>query len=121
MEPMGTFSVGMQIGDPAADHWEWVETLVDTGSSYTWVPASILRGIGLEPTRQFPFQLADGRRIERDMAEARARYDGREVTTQVIFGDEGTQPLLGAYTLEGLGLAADPVNRRLIPVPGLLM
>jgi hypothetical protein len=24
------------------------------------------------------------------------------------------------FTLEGFGLAADPVNRRLVPVPGLL-
>lgn len=37
-----------------------------------------------------------------------------------VFGDPDTPPLLGAYTLEGLRLAADPVDRRLIPVPGLL-
>ncbi len=30
-------------------------------------------------------------------------------------------PLLGAYALEGLRLAADPVRRRLTPVPGLLL
>ncbi len=36
----------------------------------------------------------------------------------VLFGDEGSLPLLGAYTLEGFGLAADPVGKRLIPVPG---
>ena len=55
------------------------------------------------------------------MTEARVRYDDVEVTTLVIFGDEGTGALLGAYTLEGLGLAVDPVNRRLIPMTGLLM
>jgi hypothetical protein len=33
---------------------------------------------------------------------------------------EGSEPLHGVFTLEGFGLAADPVNRRLIPVPGLL-
>ena len=26
----------------------------------------------------------------------------------------------GGFTLEGFGLGVDPVNRRLIPVPGLL-
>ncbi len=30
-------------------------------------------------------------------------------------------PILGAYTLEGLRLAVDPVNRRLIEVAGLLL
>ena len=29
-------------------------------------------------------------------------------------------PILGAFMLEGFRLAADPVNRRLISVPGLL-
>jgi len=38
----------------------------------------------------------------------------------VIFGAEGVQPLLGATALEILKLAADPVRRRLVPVPGLL-
>lgn len=31
-----------------------------------------------------------------------------------------SEPLLGVVILEEFGLAADPVNRRLIPVPGLL-
>jgi predicted aspartyl protease len=53
------------------------------------------------------------------MAEAMARLDGQAGTTLVVFGEEGSQPLLGAYTLEGCGLAPDPVNRRLIHVPGL--
>ena len=30
--------------------------------------------------------------------------------------DEESQALLGAYTLEAFSLAADPVNRRLVPV-----
>lgn len=37
-----------------------------------------------------------------------------------VFGDSGAEPLLGVFTLEGFGLAADPVNRRLIPMSGLL-
>ena len=118
---MGTFNVALQIGDASGERWEWIETLVDTGASYTMLPASLLRDLGLEPTRRFPFVLADGRRIERDMTEARVRYDDVEVTTLIIFGDEGTGALLGAYTLEGLGLAVDTVNRRLLPMTGLLM
>jgi len=39
----------------------------------------------------------------------------------VVFGDDEATYLLGAYTLEGVRLAPDPVRRRLIPVPGLLM
>ena len=38
-----------------------------------------------------------------------------------MFGEPGAPPLLGAYALEGLRLAPDPIGRRLVPVPGLLM
>jgi len=42
------------------------------------------------------------------------------IITLVVFGEPEAPALLGAYTLEGLRLAADPVSRRLVPVPGLL-
>ena len=41
--------------------------------------------------------------------------------TLLVFGEPGALPLLGAYALEGLRLAADPISRRLVAVPGLLM
>ncbi len=118
---MGTFRVTIEVGDPQGQRWQPVEALVDTGATYTWLPASLLRSLGVTPSLRFPFILADGRRIEREMAETKVRIDGQERTTLVVFGDEGTEALLGAYTLEGFGLAPDPLNRRLVPVPGLLM
>lgn len=118
---MGTFRVTIQVGDARGQRWQAVEALVDTGATYTWIPVPVLAALGLRPSFRFPFLTADGRRIERDMTETRVRLDGQERTTLVVFGDEGTQSLLGAYTLEGFGLAPDPVNRRLIPVPGLLL
>jgi hypothetical protein len=48
------------------------------------------------------------------------KVGSRARPTIVVFGDPGTEPLLGAFTLEGFRLAADPVNHRLISVPGLL-
>ena len=49
------------------------------------------------------------------VGEARVTIDGVSVVTQVVFGDDGVFPLLGSYTLEGLLLAVDPVNQRLVP------
>lgn len=118
---MGTFRVPVEIGDPAGQRWEVVEALVDTGASYTLIPRSILEGLGVSGTFRRRFVLADGREAECEMAETRVRLDGQPRTTLVIFGEERMMPLLGAYTLEGFGLAPDPVNRRLVPVPGLLM
>ena len=54
------------------------------------------------------------------MAEARAVVAGRETGTWVIFRQDGVAPILGAYTLEGVFLAVDPYNQRLIPVVGSL-
>ena len=81
----------------------------------------MLERLGIVPQERQPFILADGRPVEYDMAQVRVRLDGRERFTICIFGDEGTEPLLGVYTLEGFGLGVDPVNRRLIPVPGYLL
>ena len=65
--------------------------------------------------------LGGGRVVTRDMAVTMARWDGEALPTLVVFGDPGSLPILGAYTLEGFGLAPDPVNRRLIPVRGLAL
>ena len=48
------------------------------------------------------------------------RAGERAQPTIVVFGEPGSEPMLGVFTLEGFRLAADPVNRRLISVPGLL-
>ena len=49
-----------------------------------------------------------------DYGEARATVDGESVTTLVVFGEDGASALLGAYTLEGLVMAVDPVEQRLV-------
>ncbi len=118
---MGTFRATIEIGDPQGERYEALEALVDTGSSYTWVPRDLLRELGVEPIGRREFETADGRIIERDVAVTMARYDGQALPTIVVFGDEGSSPLLGAYTLEGFGLAPDTLGRRLVPVRGLAM
>lgn len=118
---MGTFRVPLEVGDPQGQRWERVEALVDTGASYTMLPASLLDRLGVSRLRRWPFELADRRTVEYDIGHTLVRYDGDSVPTIVIFGGEDVTPILGAYTLEGLRLAPDPVRRRLIPVPGLLM
>ncbi len=58
--------------------------------------------------------------MEYDVGEARLRLDGRERTTQVVFGPEGVTPLLGVTTLQLFHLGVDPLQERLVPVQGLL-
>ena len=114
---MGTFDCEVRIESMDGQGGLELEAVVDTGAAYTMVPARLLHELGVQAVRKMEFVMADGRRVHLDMGEVRATINGRTVTTLVVFGEEGTRPLLGAYTLEGLGLAADPVNGELIPLP----
>lgn len=113
---MGLFSWPFEAGNLNGDSFEWVEGLVDTGATYSCLPASTLRRLGVEPAEIVEFELADGSVIERPLGDGRARVEGREVITAFIFGDETDSPLLGSYTLERVRLAVDSYGRRLIPV-----
>ena len=118
---MGTFSVEIEIGSPEGSRFETINAFVDTGSSVTAVPASILRCLGVTPLRKQIFELADGREVEEDIGQTWIRLGDRSVITLVMFGDENVKPLLGAYSLQGLRLAVDSPNEQLIPTPELLL
>ncbi len=117
---MGTFSVEIQIGNQETGEFLQLEALVDTGATYTLLPSEMLNRLSIKSVGQRDFELADHRSIRYDVGEARLRLNGDELTVLVVFAPEGTSPLLGATALELFGLAADPVNQRLIPVPALL-
>ena len=44
-----------------------------------------------------------------------------QLIVPVVFAEEGSEPLLGAVTLEMFLLGVDPVRQRLVPVRALLM
>ena len=114
---MGTFNWPIRLESMDGERSLQLDALVDTGSFYTVVPADLLGELGVEPAEKVGLELADGRRVVWDMGEARASIDDRRVTTLVVFGEEGVDPLLGAYTLEGLRLSVDPVEENLVPIP----
>ena len=114
---MGTFNWPIRLESMDGERSLQLDALVDTGSFYTIVPASLLRRLETEPTEKVGLELADGRRVVWDIGEARATIDGRRVTTLVAFGEDGVDPVLGAYTLKGLRLSVDPVEETLVPIP----
>ena len=118
---MGTFSVNIEIGDPDGNRFESVLALVDTGASYTTIASSVLREMQVTAHDRITFILADGRRVQRDVGRTWVRIEGKSEITLVVFGDDESETLLGAYTLQGLLLGVDTPNERLVPVPGLLM
>ena len=93
-----------------------VEAVVDTGSTFSVVPASILVGLGVTPQRRIRFRLANNTVTEGDVGDTMVRVLDYQAIRTVVFGPEDGVVLLGADTLEGLLLAVDPVGERLVPV-----
>lgn len=96
------------------------ELLVDTGAVYSMLPRSALVSLGVAPRSQRRFRLGDGRSVLWDFGDAIFIVDGYQAPSPVIFGEEDSPQLLGAVTLEAMGVGMDPVNKTRIPIEGLL-
>ncbi len=97
-----------------------INFLIDSGAVYSLAPASTLKKLGIRPHREVDFTLADGTTITRRVGDAYFELGGEGGAAPVIFGEEGDEALLGATTLESIGLILDPFKRRLIPMRMLL-
>ena len=84
------------------------------------VATPILEKLGIKPLIEQEFRLADGSKVTRKKGGAVFKYQGRIGVADVIFGEVGDYALLGAFTLEALGLALDPLRRELKPLPMIL-
>jgi len=118
---MGFTEIDLDVGRPPnPEEWITVRCLVDSGAVYSVIPGSVLASLGIRPTQEEEFDLANGQVIRRKKGIAAFRYEGRIGGADVIFGEEGDANLLGAFTLEALGLALDPLKRELTPLRMLL-
>ena len=97
-----------------------VAFLVDSGATYTLLAEPDWRAIELKPKRSVDFALADGTKITRHVSECHLTLPQGEANTPVILGEPGDEPLLGAVTLEILGLVLNPFTRTLQPMRMLL-
>jgi clan AA aspartic protease len=95
--------------------------LIDSGAIYSLVPKKSLKSLGIKPYKSLDFSLADGSKVTRDVGDAYFEYRGDGGAAPVIFGEDGDQPLLGATTLESLGLVLNPFRRELHPMKLMLM
>jgi predicted aspartyl protease len=98
-----------------------VDFLIDSGVVFSLVPEKRLKALGIKPHRTLDFALADGTTLARKVGDAYFEYRGEGAAAPVIFGQEGDQPLLGATTLESLGLMLNPFQRELLPMKLVLM
>ena len=118
---MGLTVLELEIANPARPAvTERVDLLIDSGAIYSVVPAAVLARLGIEPLVEQQFRLANGSKISRKKGGAVFKRGDRIGVADVIFGEEADSPLLGATTLEALGLSLDPIRRELEPLPLIL-
>ena len=113
---MGQFRVELTLLARHSGPSRSLAALVDTGAAYSVAPRAVLESLGCRPVRTQRVVLADGRIEEWSVTQIDVECEGRRTTTPMLMGPATGPVLLGATTLEELGLGIDPLNRRLIPV-----
>jgi predicted aspartyl protease len=117
MTDMGVFRTSIAIEHLSQNGVvrELPETLVDTGSEYTWAPAAVLEELGIHRARTQQFIVADGRAVMRDMGVAIVHAAGTWAPDWVVFAESTDIVLLGTRSLEGLNLKVDVMTKTLVP------
>jgi clan AA aspartic protease len=86
------------------------EFLVDTGATDTLAPASELHKAGIRPIGKTVYERANGSVVEYDSGLTQIEFMGEVTAGRVIFGPDGSKPLLGVTALESVGILVDPAR-----------
>ncbi len=98
-----------------------LQLMVDTGATYSWISRARLETLGARPMRRTQLRTIEGRLIARDLAGVLVAFDGHEALDNVVMAEPGELEVMGAITLEALGLAVDTVQQKLVPTVGLAL
>lgn len=113
---MGSFSAKLRVWNPSSpDKVEELEAMVDTGAAFSWMHRDRLERLGVEKLRRIGFRAIDGSIIERDTAAVWVASSDFKAPDIFVMAEGADMEVIGVHTIEGLGLAADPVQKKLIP------
>ena len=90
---------------------------MDTGATDTFLPASVLRKLGITPSARRFYELADGSEQEMPIGFGVIEVEGLSAGSTLVFAGETEEPSLGVTVLESTGLWLDPQHERLIRRP----
>lgn len=107
---MGTFAVEIELLPKKIR----LTALVDTGATFSKIPSEILKTLGVRAEFKTKVELGNGRRIERKVGYVKIKLNGKTASVPVVFSGKGERPLIGATTLEILGLIPDPRKKVLV-------
>ena len=113
---MGSFSAKVRVWNPSSpEKVEELEAMVDTGAAFSWMHRDRLERLGAERLRRIGFRAIDGSIIERDTAAVWVASNEFKAPDIIVMAEPNDMEVIGVHTIEGLGLAADPVQKKLIP------
>ena len=113
---MGSFSAKLRVWNPLdPEKVEEVQAMVDTGAAFSWIHRERLERLGAQSLRRIEFRAIDVSIIERDTAAVWVGSNGFTAPDIVVMAERNDMEVIGVHTIEGLGLAADPVQKKLIP------
>jgi clan AA aspartic protease len=93
-----------------------ISGVVDSGAAKLVLPRTVVKQLGLPLGDKIQVRYADGRRVQRRVAEgAYVELLGRHGTFTVIIEPKRTSALIGAIVLEDLDLLVDCQHERLVP------
>jgi predicted aspartyl protease len=119
---MSTFTVQATLSHPERHEQSMVlDLLVGTRATYTVLPAEIVELLALPTPYERPVELPTGEHAVYPLGQVRLALAGEEWVTIFLAGPRGSTPCLGTVTLTHFGVAADPVHRKLVPVPNVLL
>jgi predicted aspartyl protease len=113
---MGSFSAKLRVWNPnSPEKVEELEAMVDTGAAFSWMHRKRLERLGVEKLRRIGFRAMDGSIIERETAAVWVANNAFKAPDIIVMAEDTDMEVIGVHTIEGLGLAADPVQKKLIP------
>lgn len=93
--------------------------LVDIGAIHCMAPASALKKAGVKARGRNAYELANGDSVEYDYGYAIISFMGNETVSEIIFGPDKSEPIMGVLVLESTGIGVDPVSKTLKRMPAI--
>ena len=115
---LGHIHAEVTVRPLAGSNKSWTgRALVDTGATDTFLPASVLRKLGIQPSARRTYELADGTEQELPIGFGVIEVLGQAAGGTLVFAGEKEEALLGVTVLESICFWIDPQRERLIARP----
>jgi len=109
---MGHVYADVRLSDPEQKHVKQMKMLVDTGATHLCIDESIAKDLDLPVLTEELLEIADGRKVRAKASVSWIEINKRKALVQVRIFDV-SEPVIGAFTLEALGLQVDPASGEL--------